>query len=228
LAKTLILDSSDTVDWVRVKYDGYPKYQDTTIQPIGLIKFRTSDIPNGSSIKSAFLYFYVHASKPGALITASYSSDDSWSNSNSDPQDLYNWPVDFEIDSYQSGNLGWKAMDITQALACDTNHEISIKITPDDYYFFDERIASPSFYAGHLRPYIQVNYSSRLRDNPDLTSFDSSIEMNPVWAKPGSLVALSATIRNIGSSPARNVKVEFYGGEPGRGVLLSRHIVPIG
>ncbi|MHC4945383.1 MAG: CARDB domain-containing protein [Planctomycetota bacterium] len=104
----------------------------------------------------------------------------------------------------------------------------SIKITPDGPYFPWERIASPQYHDGLSRPYIQVQYNlSTSSPVADLTLYENLIETDPVWPKPETKIALNATIRNTGAATARDVRVEFYDGDPAAGgVFLGSDVVP--
>lgn len=102
-AETVILDSSDTLDWARVMSYNYPKYKDTMIRPTALLKFVTGTLPANATITSATLYFKRFRTMSGATITVSYASDDSWSFDLTDVPDLYNWPEKATIGTYQTG-----------------------------------------------------------------------------------------------------------------------------
>ncbi|MHC4945384.1 MAG: hypothetical protein ACYTG7_20415 [Planctomycetota bacterium] len=103
LAESLILDSGDTQDWVRIMYQGYPKYQDTMIRPTALLKFQTQDIPKNAVIEYAVLGYRALSCTSGATITVSYVSDDSWSFDRTDAEDLYLWPVEGTLGTYPTG-----------------------------------------------------------------------------------------------------------------------------
>lgn len=102
-AEVVILDSSDIQDWVRVVEQNYPKYKDTLIRPTALLKFRTVDLPKGAKIEYASLRIRALKCAYGAVITASYVSDDSWSFDTTDAGDLYQWPVEYSVGYYNSG-----------------------------------------------------------------------------------------------------------------------------
>lgn len=237
-ADWIVLDSSDTQDWVRVMEQSYPKYKDTMIRPNGMIKFQTGDIPEDAKVTSAHLYFYVIKSAPNDVITISHVTNDSWSFDSTAPEQLYQWPVESKIATYNTGFTGWKLFDVTEAMQKDRNPKsvqegastthFSIKFTPTGPYFPWERIASPGCDEGSLRPYLHVMYTDPSSISPpDLTLFDSSIETDPVWPKPGDEVTLKAKIRNIGAINAYNVRVNFYDGDPtAGGALLGYDIVP--
>lgn len=237
-ADWMVLDSSDTQDWVRVMEQHYPKYKDTMIRPTALLKFDTDDIPSPAAIQSAYLIFYVTRSEPGATITLSYVTDDSWSFDLTEAEDLYNWPVKAKMATYETGYAGYKIFDLTKFFKEDlhpknvepgasTGH-FSLKITPDGPYFPWERIASPGFYEGDMRPYIHVQYSvSATEPLPDLSAYGSSIETDPVWPKPDSKVELKAMIRNRGAVNAYDVRVNFFDGDPDSGGLyLGYDVIP--
>lgn len=104
----------------------------------------------------------------------------------------------------------------------------SIKITANLPFFPGERIASPAFFEGTLRPYIYVQYSlTSTLPKPDLTLFESSIETDPVWPKPLTSVKALAKIRNTGAATTYDVRVDFYDGIPGSGgVHLGYEVIP--
>ena len=102
-ADELILDSGDTQDWVRIMEQSYPKYKDTMIRPTALLKFQTGEIPAGVKIVEAKLSFRQVRTQSGATITVSYVSDDSWSYDRTEAEDLYSWPVESILGTYDTG-----------------------------------------------------------------------------------------------------------------------------
>ena len=102
-ADQMLLDSGDALDWVRIAEQSYPKYKDTMIRPSALLKFSTADIPANAKIDYAYLRFYVLKCSSGATISLSYVTKDNWSFDTTDPQKLYDWPVESLLGYYSSG-----------------------------------------------------------------------------------------------------------------------------
>jgi len=51
-------------------------------------------------------------------------------------------------------------------------------------------------------------------------ALDPALTISQVHANPGSSVTISTTVRNLGRNPSGDLKVDFYRGEPGSGILI--------
>lgn len=217
---SLIIESSDTTDWVRMLADYNWKNQDTILRPVSLIKLKLSDIPVGTTVSAATFYIYVEQSQIGGTVSVNAVTDDTWGYLSNTPFELYNWPIDHVIASYTTGATGWRKFDVTaevqQSLpALDRVLSIKLGDITSDY---QERIAGPAAHDFSRRPYLKIEYlPSTVAQPPDLTLGSSDIRPSDWTPSPSQLLTVAATVRNIGPQPAQNVQVRLYDGDPQNG-----------
>ena len=222
LADAVIIDSSDTVDWVRVMAGYHWKDQDTILRPNALLKFDLGDIPAGAVITAAGLHFYTEKSRPGATVAIGHVADHSWSFLTTDPEALYKWPVAQTIFRYPTGSTGWRKVDVTKYVQEELNLKsrlLSLKWTDELAGFPQERIVSPSSRDSDKRPYLRVEYQSLLPvvPRPDLTLGPADIRLSDPTPAPKRKVQVTATIRNNGAGDAENVQIRLFDGNPDEG-----------
>ena len=78
-SQTLIIDSGDATDWVRLLADYAWKDQDTILRPVSLLRMRLNDIPPGTLVAKAQLFFYVEQTQLGGTVSVNDVEDDGWS-----------------------------------------------------------------------------------------------------------------------------------------------------
>ena len=209
-----IVHSSDTVDWARMLAGYHWKDQDTMLNPVALVKFDLGDVELYSATFQATLNFYVEKSPDNGTVSVYYVAEDSWSFNGSTAAELFNWPTDHLIQSYGTGQTGWRSIDITSEVAAElpsTNPMLTVKFG-DVFSDSRERIASPSAHRFDRRPYIRINAISVVPGQADLTLGGSDIQVSDPTPAPDSLITVAVTARNFGTFAAQAVLVRLYDG----------------
>jgi hypothetical protein len=219
-ADTLIIDSSDTTDWVRLLADYAWKNQDTILRPVALLKTKLNDIPAGAVVTKAELHFYVERTQLGGTVSVNYVKDDAWSFLLKTPSELYNWPIDHTIASYGTGLIGWRKFDVTAEVLQNlsaSDRVLSIKIG-DITSDYQEQIAGPASPAFDRRPFLKIDFNpSLVVTPPDLTLGGSEIRPSDPTPTSGQIQQIVAKIYNYGPRTASNVPVRLYDGDPKSG-----------
>ena len=221
-ADTIVLDSNDVTDWVRVFSSGTWKQKDACLHPNSLVKFDLSQVIDPANVTSARLYFFVEAVEPGVAIELWHVGDDSWSYGSREPAELWNWPTADLISTQVFQDTTSFSVDVTRHLVEEGmvgSREFSVKLTASGPSYPRIRIASPSAPLERMRPRIVVEFVGPPAPPPipDLAVSPADIRLVPMRPAPGQVATLQATVRNIGAGGAWNVPVAFYMGEPHAG-----------
>lgn len=228
LYERLVLDSSDVVDWGRVSVSYAWKEQDSVLLPSALLKFDLSDLQQGAIVRSATLNFYVEESQPGGTVSVHHVANDGWSFLESSHAELYNWPTDHLLASYNTGTVGWKHVDVTADLtgSASANSELSIKWEGTGYAA--ERITSPSSLDSDHRPYLKIAYLSLLPVGaPDLTLGPADIVVSDPTPNPSQALQVTVAVHNNGNLPVTSVPVHLFDGRPENGALVASGTIPL-
>lgn len=231
MADIMVLDGDDVSDWARVLSTSSWKHRDACLHPNGLLKFDLDWKWPVLEILDAKLYLFVEKTEPGAAIELWHVQDDSWSYGQSDPEDLWNWPVWHSIGVIGFADTASFSMDVTQHLREELlarDATFSIKITAAGNPYPDIRISSPLAPIQRMRPRIVVEFVGPLATPPvpDLAVSTADLRLAPMRPAPGDSANLQAWVRNIGPGDAWNVPVSFSDGPPGLGQPIGTAVVP--
>jgi len=199
--------------WVRVAPSGWKHSMDDAITNTSLIKFDISAIPQGATIQSARLGFYVQESEQNHQMYVRWvdTDNDSWSYLNNTPGELRGWGPTSLIEQYQTGQVGLKEINVTSWIQTEVqleDHLFSVKFDHGEGSSYAiERIASPDAWYSPHRPYLDVVFTSPQTVNPDLTLSRHDIAFSTMWPVPYDPVTITATVHNVGGLATDR---EFY------------------
>ncbi|MFH1144899.1 MAG: CARDB domain-containing protein [Candidatus Eisenbacteria bacterium] len=219
-ADTIVLDSDDCSDWVRVFSSATWKQKDACLHPAALLKFDIPAFHDPSQIVDARLHLFVEAARGECAFEIWHVLDDGWSYAGNEPLELWNWPVSDLVSAHVFADTASFSVDVTEHLREEAllgSTQFSVKFVGLDYPAI--RIASPRAPLERMRPRIVLEYVADPAPppQPDLAVSGADIHLTPMRATPGQAVTLQARIRNIGAGEALNVPVALYEGDPASG-----------
>ena len=205
--------------WVRVAPAGWKHSTDDAITNTSLIKFQISAIPQGATIQSAKLRYYIQKSEQNTgndKMYVYFVSNDAWSYLSDEPDVLRGWAAAATMDEYLTGGQpGWKEIDVALWLQQEVNAGDPLFSVKFDHGWTNkvpyERIASPDAWYSPHRPVLDVVFDHPQTINPDLTLSRHDIAFSTMWPVPYDPVTITATVHNVGGQTTpTGFWVRFY------------------